>query len=88
MKDGFTVLQTLATLDPGHYLVAQVLSNQKGEQTPDLASASDISSNTGGMVGALTVTQGKNICDHFRSSAESDDTRNMVDKLQRALGLN
>ena len=52
MKDGFTVLQTLATLDPGHYLVAQVQSNQKGEQTPDLASASDISSNTGGMVGA------------------------------------
>ena len=88
MKDGFTVLQTLATLDPGHYLVAQVRSNQKGEQAPDLASASDISSNTGGMVGALTVTQGKNICDRFKSSAESDDTRNMVDKLQRALGLN
>jgi hypothetical protein len=86
--EGFTVLTNLASLEPSNHLVAQVRSNQKGEQPPDLASASDLSSSTGGRIGTATTAQGKSIIARFQSLAVSDEARNQAEQIGKALGLN
>jgi hypothetical protein len=78
----------LAGLEPSNHLVAQVRSNQKGELPPDLASASDLSSNTSGRVGTATTAQGKSIISRFQSLAVGDEARNQAEQIGKALGLN